>query len=165
MMLTSPITCPACSAQATETMPTDACQILYVCAHCGAHLRPKPGDCCIFCSYGGVPCPPMQEQGATAGSQGVGRTDTTHDELAALTAEAMSQRFEDEERAWQAQHSAGNVPDAESRGGESDQRTQLALLQETIASSRTLLAQAELPSSGVPLVTEAGGMAEEERDG
>jgi hypothetical protein len=23
--------------------------------------KPKPGDCCVFCSYGSVPCPPMQE--------------------------------------------------------------------------------------------------------
>ncbi len=94
-------------------------------------------------------------------------TDTAHDELAALTAEAeaMSQRYEGEERAWQAQHSAGNVPDAERRGAESDQRTPLDLLQETIASSRTRLDHAEPPSSGVPLVTEAGGTAEEERDG
>ncbi len=150
MILTAPITCPACGAQATETMPTDACQILYVCAHCGAQLRPKLGDCCIFCSYGGVPCPPIQEQDATEGSQGVGMTDTAHDELAALTAEAeaMSQRFE-EERAWQAQHGTGNVPDAESRGAESDQRTPLDLLQETIASSRTRLDQAEPPSTAV----------------
>ena len=89
-------------------------------------------------------------------------TDTAHDELAALTAEAeaMSQRFEDEERAWQAQHSAGNVPDAESRGAESDQRTPLALLQETIGSSRTLLDQAE-PLARVPLVGDSGGEAGE----
>jgi len=89
-------------------------------------------------------------------------TDTAHDALAALTAEAeaMSQRYEDEERAWQAQHSAGNVPDTESRGGESDQRTPLALLQETIASSRTLLAPAE-SSSRVPLVGDSGDEAGE----
>ncbi len=89
-------------------------------------------------------------------------TDTAHDELAALTAEAeaMSQRFEDEERAWQAQHSAGTVPDAERRGGESDQRTPLALLQETIGSSRTLLDQAE-PLARVPLVGNSGGEAGE----
>jgi len=88
-------------------------------------------------------------------------TDTTPDGLAALSAEAegMSQRYEDEERAWQAQHSAGNVPDAES-----DQRTQLDLLQETIASSRMRLAPAEHPPTA-PLVLEAGGRAEEERDG
>jgi len=89
-------------------------------------------------------------------------TDTAHDALAALTAEAeaMSQRYEEEERAWQAQHSAGNVPDAESRGAESDQRTPLALLQETSASSRTLLDQAE-PPSRVPLVGDSGGEAGE----
>ena len=89
-------------------------------------------------------------------------TDTAHDALAALTAEAeaMSQRYEEEERAWQAQHSAGTVPDAERRGAESDQRTPLALLQETIASSRTLLDQAE-PPSRVPLVGDSGGAAEE----
>ncbi|HEY5608162.1 MAG TPA: GDCCVxC domain-containing (seleno)protein, partial [Alphaproteobacteria bacterium] len=23
----------------------------------------KPGDCCVFCSYGSVPCPPMQAGG------------------------------------------------------------------------------------------------------
>ncbi|MHA2389931.1 MAG: GDCCVxC domain-containing (seleno)protein, partial [Candidatus Hodarchaeales archaeon] len=22
---------------------------------------PKQGDCCVFCSYGDVKCPPMQE--------------------------------------------------------------------------------------------------------
>ncbi|MDY0329290.1 MAG: GDCCVxC domain-containing (seleno)protein [Thiomonas sp.] len=27
---------------------------------CGAELRPLPGDCCVFCSYGSVPCPPVQ---------------------------------------------------------------------------------------------------------
>jgi hypothetical protein len=23
-------------------------------------LKPKPGDCCVFCSYGSVACPPVQ---------------------------------------------------------------------------------------------------------
>ena len=23
-------------------------------------LRPNPGDCCVFCSFGSVKCPPMQ---------------------------------------------------------------------------------------------------------
>ena len=27
---------------------------------CGALLRPKPGDCCVFCSFGTVPCPLVQ---------------------------------------------------------------------------------------------------------
>jgi hypothetical protein len=57
----SVITCPKCGWQETETMPTDACQFFYDCQGCGAVLRPKPGDCCVFCSYGSVPCPPVQE--------------------------------------------------------------------------------------------------------
>ncbi|MFZ3234262.1 MAG: GDCCVxC domain-containing (seleno)protein [Stellaceae bacterium] len=27
---------------------------------CGELLRPKTGDCCVFCSYGSMPCPPVQ---------------------------------------------------------------------------------------------------------
>nr|CCA81611.1 conserved hypothetical protein [blood disease bacterium R229] len=30
------------------------------CPGCHALLRPRPGDCCVFCSYGSVPCPPVQ---------------------------------------------------------------------------------------------------------
>ncbi|HUJ36789.1 MAG TPA: GDCCVxC domain-containing (seleno)protein [Hyphomicrobium sp.] len=60
--LQSTITCPVCGYQAIETMPTDACQYLYDCKRCGAKLKPKKGDCCVFCSYGSVPCPPIQEQ-------------------------------------------------------------------------------------------------------
>jgi hypothetical protein len=41
-------------------MPNDACQIFYDCKGCGERLKPKPGDCCVFCSYASVPCPPVQ---------------------------------------------------------------------------------------------------------
>ena len=41
-------------------MPEDACQWFYECESCRALLSPKPGDCCVFCSYGSVPCPPKQ---------------------------------------------------------------------------------------------------------
>jgi hypothetical protein len=61
--LVSTLTCPACSARSTETMPTDACQYFYDCPACGAMLKPKVGDCCVFCSYGDVPCPPIQSDG------------------------------------------------------------------------------------------------------
>ena len=62
----SVITCPHCQCQATETMPTNACKFLYDCAGCGKRLKPLPGDCCVFCSFGTVPCPPMQEDGKGA---------------------------------------------------------------------------------------------------
>ncbi len=60
LTLTSTITCPHCGTKRMETMPTDACQFFYDCPGCGKLLRPKPGDCCVFCSYGDVRCPPMQ---------------------------------------------------------------------------------------------------------
>jgi hypothetical protein len=62
MILQSVITCPNCATAKTETMPTDACQFFYTCSGCGASLRPKQVDCCVFCSYGSVPCPPIQAE-------------------------------------------------------------------------------------------------------
>ena len=60
MELQSIITCPVCGLAREETMPTDACVFFYSCPGCGTRLRPKEGDCCVFCSYGTVPCPPIQ---------------------------------------------------------------------------------------------------------
>jgi len=58
--LESVITCPNCGHKQRETMPSDACVFFYDCKGCGAVLRPKQGDCCVFCSYGSVKCPPVQ---------------------------------------------------------------------------------------------------------
>jgi predicted lactoylglutathione lyase len=60
LLLQSTITCPHCAVSRTETMPTDACQFFYECTGCGTKLKPKAGDCCVFCSYGSIPCPPIQ---------------------------------------------------------------------------------------------------------
>jgi hypothetical protein len=60
LVLASIITCPVCSHAETEQMPTDACQYFYDCKGCGVVLKPKAGGCCVFCSYGDVPCPPIQ---------------------------------------------------------------------------------------------------------
>jgi hypothetical protein len=59
-ILQSQITCPHCAHAQVDTMPTNACQWFYECAGCGTLLEPKPGDCCVYCSYGTVQCPPMQ---------------------------------------------------------------------------------------------------------
>ncbi len=59
-ILESTITCPHCGHRKKEAMPVDACQWFYECESCHALLKPKPGDCCVFCSYGDVPCPPVQ---------------------------------------------------------------------------------------------------------
>ncbi len=61
IQLRSIITCPECDFQKEETMPTDACQFFYTCENCAVSLKPKKGDCCVYCSYGSVACPPIQE--------------------------------------------------------------------------------------------------------
>ena len=55
------LTCPECGHTEPEEMPTDACQFFYECLNCRTVLRPKDRDCCVFCSYAGVTCPPKQE--------------------------------------------------------------------------------------------------------
>jgi hypothetical protein len=42
-------------------MPTKVCVVIYDCKECGEQLKPLPGSCCVFCSYGSVPCPPVQQ--------------------------------------------------------------------------------------------------------
>ena len=64
MVLMSVITCPHCGHAAIEPMPSNVCRIFYDCRGCGVRLKPKPGDCCVFCSYGSVPCPPVQAKQA-----------------------------------------------------------------------------------------------------
>jgi len=63
-VLQSSLTCPVCGAVTLEVMPVNACVVFYECADCRAYLRPKSGDCCVFCSYGTVPCPPIQMGGS-----------------------------------------------------------------------------------------------------
>lgn len=62
LMLESVLTCPRCGFARRETMPTDACQYYYECKNCNALLRPNPGDCCVFCSFGSVKCPSAQTE-------------------------------------------------------------------------------------------------------
>ena len=64
VILSCTLTCPECGQQSTEEMPTDACVYFYECSYCHALLKPKAGDCCVFCSYGTVVCPPKQRPGA-----------------------------------------------------------------------------------------------------
>lgn len=61
MQTVSTIKCPHCQAATTETMPTNACWYFYECQKCQKRLQPLAGDCCVFCSFGDVPCPPIQE--------------------------------------------------------------------------------------------------------
>jgi hypothetical protein len=56
----STLTCPECGHSEKELMPENACQYFYECKGCGVLLKPNPGDCCVFCSFGDVKCPPIQ---------------------------------------------------------------------------------------------------------
>jgi hypothetical protein len=60
LVLVSLLTCPHCGHAEQFAMPTDACLWFHNCAACHTLLQPQPGDCCVFCSYGSVPCPPIQ---------------------------------------------------------------------------------------------------------
>ena len=60
LTLVSTLICPECGHAEAETMPTDACQWFYQCTSCRVVLRPRKGDCCVYCSYGDVACPPIQ---------------------------------------------------------------------------------------------------------
>lgn len=64
VVLESVLTCPLCGFSKQETMPEDACRFFYECDGCKTLLRPRPGDCCVFCSFGSVKCPPIQQQRA-----------------------------------------------------------------------------------------------------
>lgn len=61
ILFRSTLTCPHCGhVEHDIEMPRDYCQYWRDCPACGDLVRSKPGDCCVFCSYGTVPCPPIQ---------------------------------------------------------------------------------------------------------
>lgn len=57
------LTCPFCQLRTQEPMPINACLRVFDCPGCRATLRPNAGDCCVFCSFGDLPCPPRQAPG------------------------------------------------------------------------------------------------------
>jgi hypothetical protein len=58
--LESEISCPHCGHKKREIMPSDSCLYLYECEKCKTNIKPLEGDCCVYCSYGTVKCPPVQ---------------------------------------------------------------------------------------------------------
>jgi len=55
---TGTIRCPHCGVASDAPMPSNACLYYFECPACRRLLRPTPGDCCVFCSYGEHVCPP-----------------------------------------------------------------------------------------------------------
>jgi len=58
----STIKCPNCGFEKELRMSEDACMHFYECENCKQLLKPLDGDCCVFCSYGTVVCPPKQKE-------------------------------------------------------------------------------------------------------
>jgi hypothetical protein len=67
-ILQSMLTCPTCGHTTLEEMPLDSCRFFHECVRCHTLMRPKAGDCCVFCSYGSVKCAPVQSQGLCCNS-------------------------------------------------------------------------------------------------
>jgi hypothetical protein len=61
LVLESSLTCPHCGVVQTESMPVDVWQWYYECRQCHALVSITEDDCCIFCSYGDIPCPAIQK--------------------------------------------------------------------------------------------------------
>ncbi|WP_272506771.1 GDCCVxC domain-containing (seleno)protein [Salinibacter sp.] len=59
---TSTVTCPECEEATEVEMPTESCQFFWACPSCETVLQAEEGDCCVFCSFGTVPCPPVQRK-------------------------------------------------------------------------------------------------------
>jgi len=58
VILEAMITCPRAASRSRTKRPMPP---IFLRLHGLWHLlRPKSGDCCVFCSYGSVPCPPIQ---------------------------------------------------------------------------------------------------------
>lgn len=60
--LGSVLTCPQCGFAKLETMPKNACQFYYECSNYKALLRPKAGGYWVFCSFGSVKRPSIQQR-------------------------------------------------------------------------------------------------------
>ena len=58
---TSIITCPKCDFKKEEVMPTESCQFFYTCTNCKELLKALKGDCCVYCSFGSINCPSIQQ--------------------------------------------------------------------------------------------------------
>jgi hypothetical protein len=53
----STLRCPNCGKRSADQMPDNASVHFYRCTRCNGVVKPKPGLCCVYCSYGDVPCP------------------------------------------------------------------------------------------------------------
>jgi hypothetical protein len=56
------VTCPVCGYREELAIPADTCLFFHRCGNCNMLIKPAPGDCCVFCSYGDTICIPRQRE-------------------------------------------------------------------------------------------------------
>ena len=54
--------CPNCARHSRDQMPRRSSVVRYHCLYCNTIFEPLPGSCCVYCSYGDVPCPNAQNE-------------------------------------------------------------------------------------------------------
>ena len=62
LVLECSVTCPECGAVFAARMPDAEEVVSLSCPTCERVIKPEPGDCCVFCSHGSVPCPKAQSE-------------------------------------------------------------------------------------------------------
>jgi hypothetical protein len=65
MQLENILKCPNCGYTEQVIMPLEYCQFFYECKACHEIMKAKQGHCCVFCSFGDVPCPSVQKSNST----------------------------------------------------------------------------------------------------
>jgi hypothetical protein len=60
IVYTSTLMCPVCHTRYELTIPSEQPLRVFLCSTCLTWLEPKPGDHCLFDSYGTVPCAVVQ---------------------------------------------------------------------------------------------------------
>jgi hypothetical protein len=59
--LTTLMSCPGCKHKAPVSMIVGLREEFYQCPKCNTLHNAKLGDCCVYCSYGDVECPAIQD--------------------------------------------------------------------------------------------------------
>lgn len=56
----STLVCPRCNHGERMMMAENSSLVVHVCQSCGLEMHRLPGNCCLFCTWGTVPCPTAQ---------------------------------------------------------------------------------------------------------
>ena len=61
IQLETTLKCPHCGVEQRATMPMSGKKMAQDCRYCYKPMAAKEGSHCVFCSYGSVKCPEVQQ--------------------------------------------------------------------------------------------------------